>query len=86
MQRMTTVFLLLMLLFGSAVAEERLRARDVGLVVGVFPTGELNAITDVDGVKVGHTTIIEGEDIRTGQTVLPEGRPGAALAARERER
>jgi len=72
---MTTVFLLLMLLFGSTVAEERLRARDVGLAVGVFPTGELNAITDVAGVKVGHATIIEGDDIRTGVTAIIPG-PG----------
>jgi D-aminopeptidase len=53
-----------------AAADERPRARDVGLVVGTFPTGTLNAITDVDGVKVGHTTIIEGDDIRTGITAI----------------
>ncbi len=69
-----TVFLLL-LVFGSAAAQERPRARDVGLVVGIFPTGELNAITDVDGVKVGHSTIIEGDDIRTGVTAIIPG-PG----------
>ena len=51
-------------------AEERPRARDIGLVVGTFPTGPLNAITDVTGVKVGHTTVIEGEDIRTGVTAI----------------
>ncbi|MBS1760355.1 MAG: P1 family peptidase [Bacteroidetes bacterium] len=40
--------------------------------VGVIPQGRLNAITDVMGVKVGHTTIIEGNDVRTGVTaVLP---------------
>jgi D-aminopeptidase len=51
---------------------ERPRARDLGLVVGVLPTGPLNAITDVAGVAVGHTTIIEGSDVRTGVTaVLP---------------
>lgn len=58
-------------LFGSvAGAEERPRARDIGLVVGIFPTGELNAITDVDGVLVGHATRIEGDDIRTGVTAI----------------
>jgi D-aminopeptidase len=66
---------LLFCLFGTfillvAAADERPRARDVGLVVGTFPTGTLNAITDVDGVKVGHTTIIEGDDIRTGITAI----------------
>ncbi len=56
-------------------AEERPRARDIGLVVGTFPTGTLNAITDVDGVKVGHKTVIEGDDIRTGVTAIIPG-PG----------
>ncbi len=53
-----------------AQAQDRPRARDVGLVVGVFPTGSLNAITDVDGVRVGHATRIEGDDIRTGVTAI----------------
>ena len=58
---------------GSATADERPRARDLGLEVGIFPTGELNAITDVDGVRVGHSTIIEGDDVRTGVTaIVPE--------------
>ena len=44
------------------------------MVVGVLPPGTLNAITDVDGVKVGHTTLIRGETVRTGVTaVLPHG-------------
>jgi len=55
-------------------SEDRPRAREFGLVVGVLPPGPLNAITDVAGVKVGHVTIIEGKDIRTGATaVLPHG-------------
>ncbi len=49
---------------------ERPRARDIGLVVGVLPAGPLNAITDVAGVQVGHTTIIRGEDVRTGVTAI----------------
>jgi D-aminopeptidase len=53
---------------------KRPRARDAGLVIGVLPPGPLNAITDVDGVKVGHTTLIRGETVRTGVTaVLPHG-------------
>ncbi|HEX8455748.1 MAG TPA: P1 family peptidase [Pyrinomonadaceae bacterium] len=52
----------------------RPRAREIGLRVGVLPTGALNSITDVPGVRVGHTTIIRGEDVRTGVTaVLPHG-------------
>lgn len=48
------------------------RARDIGVAPGVFPTGPLNAITDVAGVKVGHVTLIRGERVRTGVTaVLP---------------
>ena len=46
------------------------RARDLGLEVGVFPPGPLNAITDVAGVRVGHTTVIEGDTVRTGVTAI----------------
>jgi D-aminopeptidase len=49
---------------------ERPRAREAGVVVGVFEPGELNAITDVKGVLVGHETLIEGGDIRTGVTAI----------------
>jgi D-aminopeptidase len=48
----------------------RKRARELGLVPGVLPVGSWNAITDVQGVKVGHVTLIEGEDIRTGVTAI----------------
>jgi D-aminopeptidase len=75
MTRITGIIFLLLVVFGGAAAQERPRARDVGLVVGIFPTGELNAITDVDGVQVGHSTIIEGDDIRTGVTAIIPG-PG----------
>lgn len=52
--------------------DERPRASDIGLRVGVLPAGKLNAITDVEGLRVGHTTIIRGDNIRTGVTaVLP---------------
>lgn len=52
----------------------RPRARDVGLKVGILPTGQLNAITDVVGVRVGHTTIVRGDNVRTGVTaILPHG-------------
>ncbi|MFQ5609751.1 MAG: P1 family peptidase [Woeseiaceae bacterium] len=62
-------------LSAAALANDRPRAREAGLVVGVYPTGELNAITDVEGVKVGHATLIEGDDIRTGVTAIIPG-PG----------
>ena len=53
-----------------AQSDSRPRAREAGVVVGVFQTGEFNAITDVEGVRVGHTTLIEGDDIRTGVTAI----------------
>jgi len=50
--------------------EVRLRAPELGLKVGVLPAGPLDMITDVEGVEVGHTTIIRGQDIRTGVTAI----------------
>jgi D-aminopeptidase len=59
----------------------RPRARDLGIAVGVLPTGPLNAITDVAGVAVGHTTLIRGDDVRTGVTaILPH--PGNLFRAK----
>src|SRR5206468_4277137 len=56
----------------SANSNRRPRASDLGLKVGILPAGPLNAITDVAGVGVGHTTIISGDNVRTGVTaVLP---------------
>ena len=53
---------------------DRPRARDLGIAVGIFEPGRHNAITDVEGVLVGHTTVIEGDDIRTGVTAIrPHG-------------
>jgi D-aminopeptidase len=52
----------------------RPRIRDLGIQIGILPPGPLNAITDVSGVKVGHSTLIQGDSIRTGVTaVLPHG-------------
>jgi D-aminopeptidase len=68
------LFLLLPLDAMSQQPEARPRARDLGMEVGVFPTGPSNAITDVEGVRVGHTTVREGDSVRTGVTaVLPHG-------------
>ena len=56
----------------STTPKPRPRASDLGLKVGILPTGPLNAITDVAGVEVGQTTIIRGDNVRTGVTaVLP---------------
>lgn len=53
----------------------RPRARELGITIGVLPTGPLNAITDVAGVSVGHRSIVRGNDVRTGvTTVLPHGK------------
>jgi D-aminopeptidase len=55
-------------------ADARPRARELGVIVGILPTGPENAITDVAGVKVGHTTIVRGENVRTGVTaIVPHG-------------
>ena len=56
----------------------RARLRDLGFGLGRFPTGKWNAITDVAGVKVGHSTIIQGDGklevgkgpVRTGVTAI----------------
>ena len=47
-----------------------MRFRETGIEIGIFKTGKLNAITDVPGVKVGHLTKIEGDNIRTGVTAI----------------
>lgn len=53
---------------------ENPRVRDLGVEPGMLPVGELNAITDVAGVSVGHRTLVEGKAVRTGVTaILPHG-------------
>src|SRR4051794_3967750 len=55
-----------------------MRASDLGIAIGSLPRGPLNAITDVAGVRVGHTTLIRGDGplvvgdgpVRTGVTVV----------------
>lgn len=65
-----------------AKASARPRARELGIEIGIFPPGPLDAITDVSGVLVGHTTLIRGEGklvptqgpVRTGVTaIIPHG-------------
>jgi D-aminopeptidase len=54
----------------SLAAQERARARDLGVAPGIFAPGANNAITDVAGVRVGQVTLIEGERVRTGVTAI----------------
>jgi D-aminopeptidase len=72
---MRNFLVLLTLVAAPALGQApRPRARDIGLVVGSLPPGPLNAITDVAGVRVGHTTIARGDSINTGVTaILPHG-------------
>lgn len=48
----------------------RPRARETGLKIGILPTGSLNSITDVAGVRVGHSTVFRNEKVRTGVTAI----------------
>ena len=64
-------FLLILFIFPTMLkAQEKKRARDYGVKIGVMQPGKLNAITDVAGVKVGQTTLIRGDSIRTGVTAI----------------
>lgn len=76
LSRLLPLLLLLPLLAQVAPpdAHDRPRARDLGLQPGIFPPGAQNAITDVEGVRVGHRTLIRGDAVRIGVTaVLPHG-------------
>jgi D-aminopeptidase len=67
---------LLLLFFAAAsassgiAAEQRPRARDVGVVIGTMSPGPHNAITDVAGVGIGHATLVEGTRLHTGVTAI----------------
>ena len=72
---------LLLAMQPAAAQEQRVRARDLGIAPGIFATGADNAITDVDGVRVGQVTLREGDTVRTGVTaILPH--PGNAYLSR----
>jgi D-aminopeptidase len=71
--RWLSVAALLLVALRPALAENpnpRPRARDLGISPGIFSPGPRNAITDVDGVQVGHFTLVEGDGIRTGATAI----------------
>ena len=68
------LLLLLPLLAWGADPAPRPRLRDLGSAPGIFQPGPLNAITDVEGVRVGHRTLVRGDSVRTGVTaILPHG-------------
>jgi D-aminopeptidase len=54
----------------SLFAQKRIRVREAGITIGVMKPGKHNAITDVDGVLVGHTTLFIADSIRTGVTAI----------------
>ncbi len=59
---------------GAQAGDFRPRVREVGIIIGELPTGPINAITDVAGIRVGHCTLIVGDSVRTGVTVImPHG-------------
>src|SRR5256884_6801772 len=70
--RFTLILLTTVLVVTEAAPQEksRPRAREAGVIVGVLQPGALNAITDVGGVAVGHTTLIRGDNVRTGVTAI----------------
>lgn len=77
MRLILTLGLVLPGVLGAQGAESRPRARDLGVAPGVFTPGALNAITDVPGVRVGQSTVIDDDSVRTGVTaILPhDGNP-----------
>lgn len=54
----------------NTAAQNQQRPRELGIIIGVMPTGKHNSILDVKGVAVGHTTLVEADSIRTGVTVI----------------
>ena len=70
MTRLLYIALLSVVCVSTSSAQQRPRARDLGVAPGVLRPGPLNAITDVPGVLVGQTTIIQGDSVRTGVTAI----------------
>ncbi|MCL6274940.1 P1 family peptidase [Muricauda sp. 2012CJ35-5] len=68
--RTATMAWVIAILISHNVYSQNKRLRDYGIEIGVLKTGKNNAITDVEGVKVGHTTRYKGEHIRTGVTAI----------------
>lgn len=64
------VILILSLNLSAMTQNPRPRARDIGIAIGILTPGPNNAITDVAGVRVGHSTLIRGDNVRTGVTAI----------------
>ncbi len=62
--------ILTLLIINNWAQSQKIRPREMGLEIGLFQPGQWNAITDVPGVKVGHETIIRGDNVRTGVTII----------------
>lgn len=60
----------LLFVFSTTAHAQTIRARELGIRIGVLPTGQWNSITDVAGLRVGHTTLVKGDFVRTGVTAI----------------
>jgi D-aminopeptidase len=70
MKKIYLIFVIVAAAAQLSAQDARPRAREIGLAPGVFQPGPLNAITDVAGVSVGHATLNQGDNVRTGVTVV----------------
>src|SRR3954469_6762484 len=65
----------------SSAAQQKVRPRELGIIPGTLMPGQWNAITDVPGVRIGQTTVIQGDSVHTGVTaILPH--PGTLFLER----
>jgi len=70
MRQTFTVHFLLSLAAAAQQPVQRPRAPEIGIPSGTLARGALDAITDVAGVRVGHTTLVRGDEVRTGVTII----------------
>jgi len=70
MTKLAVVLIAMLFTIGAVAQSQRPRVRDLGIRVGILPPGPLDAITDVPGVLVGQTTLIRGDNVRTGVTAI----------------
>jgi D-aminopeptidase len=68
--RFFSLTFLFILAASQILAQPRKRVAEYGIKIGVLPAGKLNAITDVPGIQIGHTTLIKSDSIRTGVTAI----------------
>src|SRR5215210_7474310 len=62
--------LVILMASGPCLAQQRMRARALGVAPGMLRPGRSNSITDVPGVRVGQSTLISGDSVRTGVTAI----------------